>query len=261
MTKPTKSPQPLPFPTELRTWRRRRGFSQMALALEAAISTRHLSFLETGKAAPSRDMVQRLIVALGLPEYAENRFLLAAGFAPACSERSLEEDELSPFGAAVSELLSRHDPYPAWALDGSYRITAANDMAGRFLRAAGIGEADSLLERLCADPSLGGMLVNWPEAVGHLARRVRSEAARRGSRYHAEMAAMLRAQAAGAEDGSVTAAIPTVFRYEEQEFAFFSMLALFNTAEDLLLRDVRIELFFPKDQATKDRLAALSERS
>jgi transcriptional regulator with XRE-family HTH domain len=110
----------------LREWRQRRRLSQMDLALDAEISTRHLSFLETGRARPSRDMVLRLAERLEVPLRERNVLLLAAGFAPVFGERRLDDPALAPARAAVDLVLKGHEPYPAVAIDRHWTLVAAN---------------------------------------------------------------------------------------------------------------------------------------
>ncbi len=120
----------------LRDWRQRRRLSQMDLALEAEISTRHLSFVETGRAAPSREMVLRLAEVLEMPLRDRNLMLVAAGFAPVFPERSLDDPAVAAARAAVDLVLRGHEPYPAVALDRHWAIVAHNRAIAPFLRAA-----------------------------------------------------------------------------------------------------------------------------
>ena len=110
----------------LRAWRERRRLTQLELALEAGISTRHLSFVETGRSKPGRDTVLRIAEKLAVPFRERNRLLLAAGHAPAFPERSLEDPELEPVRQALDLILTRHEPYPAIVVDRSWNLVAAN---------------------------------------------------------------------------------------------------------------------------------------
>jgi transcriptional regulator with XRE-family HTH domain len=110
----------------LRTWRRRRSLSQLELALEADVSSRHVSFLETGRARPSREMVLRLAERLDIPLRERNRLLLAAGYAPLYAERSLEEPEMTPVHQALDRFLRAHEPYPAIVIDRHHNLVSSN---------------------------------------------------------------------------------------------------------------------------------------
>jgi transcriptional regulator with XRE-family HTH domain len=124
MTPPTQ-----PVGDLLRAWRERRRLSQLALALDADVSTRHLSFLETGRARPSREMLLRLMECLDVPLRERNRLLLAAGYAPAFPERGLNDPALQPARQAVERVLAAHKPFPAHAVDRHWTLVATNDVA------------------------------------------------------------------------------------------------------------------------------------
>lgn len=236
----------------LRHWRHRRRFSQMALALASDVSTRHISYLETGKASPSREMVLRLSRVLTPPPNERNTWLTAAGFAPLFQSRPLDDQELRPFRMAVRRLLDRHDPYPGWALDGDWRIVMANPAGEAVLRRLGLGRGQSIVAALIADPTLGGALENWREAVSHLAARLAAEARRKADDDAAAAALELSALAQrDIGDGPRPAAIPTRINDAGRVLSLISLQALFNTAEDATLADLRIELFFPTDSETE----------
>src|SRR4051812_36291671 len=164
--------------TPLPAWRQRRRLSQMALALEAEISTRHLSFLETGRAAPSREMVLRLAEPLELPLRERNRLLLAAGFAPVFPQRGLDDPALAPAMAAVRQVLAAHQPNPALAVDRHWQLVAANPMVERLMA----GAAPALLAppvnvlRLSLHPEgLAPRIANLAEWRAHLLARLRRQ--------------------------------------------------------------------------------------
>src|SRR5438874_3787207 len=126
----------------LRAWRRRRSLSQLELALEADVSSRHVSFLETGRARPSRDMVLRLAEHLEIQLRERNGLLLAAGYAPLYAERSLDEPEMAAVGQALERFLRAHEPYPAIVIDRHHNLVSANDALGVIIE----GVAPELLE-------------------------------------------------------------------------------------------------------------------
>ena len=140
--------------THLKTWRRRRGMSQLRLALEADVSARHIAFIETGRSNPTRAMVLRLSEALAVPRPERNTLLEAAGFSAAYTTRRLDADEMADIHAAIAWTLDRHDPYPAMALDRHWRLVRVNRAAARLLGAIGLSEGDSLLEVLLAASGL-----------------------------------------------------------------------------------------------------------
>lgn len=244
------------FGPTLKAWRTRRRMSQMALALAADVSTRHISYLETAKAAPSRDMVLRLADALNVPAHARNDWLTAAGFAPIYESRPLDSAELAPFMEAVARLLDRHDPYPGWALDPDWRIVLCNRVGKKLLRRVGIAPGDSLVAALVGDPTLGGALLNWREATLPLAHRLGAEARRRNDAETAKAAetlAVLSGQSPFAAPAS--AAVTTRLGIDGRTIELVSIQAAFNTANDLTLADLRTELFFPVGADSERNLA------
>src|SRR3954465_12109364 len=118
---------PVPLGTLLKDWRRRRRLSQLDLALEAGVSARHLSFVETGRSKPSREMVLHLAEQLEVPLRDRNHLLLAAGYAPAYGERPLDAPEMEPVREAIDGVLAGHAPFPAIAFDRWWNLVAANE--------------------------------------------------------------------------------------------------------------------------------------
>ena len=164
----------------LRAWRQRRSLSQLELALEADVSSRHVSFLETGRARPSRDMVLRFAEHLDIPLRERNRLLLAAGYAPLYVERWLEEPEMAPVHQALDRFLRAHEPYPAVVIDRHHNLVSANDALGALIE----GVAPELLEppasalRVALHPDgMAPRVLNLPEWSAHLLHRLRREAA------------------------------------------------------------------------------------
>ncbi len=220
----------------------------MALALAAEVSPRHISYLETGKAAPSQAMVLHLAEVLSVPKPVRNDWLTAAGFAPLFQSRVLDSEELRPFLAATERVLERHDPYPGWALDGHWRVIRANVAGAQLLGHLGLVIGDSLIDAILKDPTCGGLVVNWQEVVSHLASRLNAEARRRHDHATAKAAEQLAAIVPQSNaETPMPAAIPTQITLKGRTISLISLQALFNTAEDLTLSDVRIELFFPAD--------------
>jgi transcriptional regulator with XRE-family HTH domain len=168
------------FGERLRWWRDRRGLSQLALAGAAATTQRHLSFLESGRTAPSRTMVLRLAGALDLPLRQQNALLLAAGFAPAWRERDLAAPELAEVSRARTFMLDQQEPYPAFVVDRRWNLLRANAGAGRlvaFLLGPAPPAAPNLAKALLAPDALRPFIVNWPDTArfflsgGRAARR------------------------------------------------------------------------------------------
>src|SRR5690606_28095237 len=147
-----KGNQMTDFAPALRDWRQTRRLSQMALALDAGVSARHLAFLETGRARPSRGMVLRLAQALAVPRAGQNALLAAAGYAAHDPALPLDGDEMAQVRAAMDWTIRRHAPYPALVMDRLWRLVALNPVAARMFGAVGIGPGDSLLDLMQASP-------------------------------------------------------------------------------------------------------------
>lgn len=246
------------FGDHLRRWRTLRRMSQLDLALEAGVSSRHLSFLETGRAGPSRGMILQLADALAVPRAERNLMLTAAGHAPVYTARALDDPELAPVARAVRRLIERHDPYPALVMDRLWTITALNDGGARLFGAVGLGVGASLLDAM-AGPARAA-IVNWAEVGHHALMRLRAESLAGGGIAELDRAA--EALAADPEIAAFTPAtplpamVPTVFSLGETTLSFASVFAQFGSAEDIALSELKIELMFPADAATEAALGA-----
>jgi transcriptional regulator with XRE-family HTH domain len=238
--------------------------TQLDLALEAEISTRHLSFIETGRAQPSRAMLFRLAEQLQLPLRERNALLVAGGFAPAFPERPLADPALRAPRAAIELLLEAHEPYPALAIDRHWTLVAANGAVTRLLQ----GVAPSLLEppvnvlRLSLHPEgLGPRIANRAEWRAHLLMRLRRQVTTSGDPVLADLLRELTALAAphddGRENGGADYAdviVPFKLITPAGVLSFISTTTVFGTPLDITLSELAIESFFPADAATADRL-------
>jgi transcriptional regulator with XRE-family HTH domain len=237
------------FSTTLKTWRAARRYSQFDLAMRAEISTRHLSFLETRRARPSREMVLRLGEALELPLGARNQMLTQAGFAVRYTARNWNDEAMAPIRHAVSRQLERHMPYPALAVDRLWTIRLANPAGVTLLAPFGIGVGGSVVDLMML-AELPNVVENWPEVAHHAAVRLRTESAAQGGiPEFVEAIEYLTAEGAAYAPTSKPV-IPTIVRMGEQRLSMFSTISQFGTPEDLLLEDLKIELYYPMDDAT-----------
>ncbi len=245
------------FSHSLKTWRQARRFSQLDLALEAEVSARHISFLETGRARPSREMIARLGEALGLPLGAQNTLLTHAGFAARFATRDWDADEMAPVRAAVEHMMDRHAPYPAIALDREWRLIRLNGPAQMIYGMLGLSKGDSLLELMVSD-TLRGIVANWPEVAHHTALRLRTESAALGGVSVLDKAAAALSQVPRRGTLPTGAVVPIVLEMGTLRLSLFGTIAQFGTPEDVTLDGLRIELFFPADTATRLALAHLA---
>jgi transcriptional regulator with XRE-family HTH domain len=249
----------------LRRWRDQRRLSQMELALEADVSTRHLSFVETGRSQPSRAMVVRLAEHLDVPLRERNELLLAAGYAPAYPESSLEDAELGQVRDAVRRLLAAHEPYPAVAVDRRWELVDGN--AGLALITA--GAAAHLLEppvnalRLSLHPEgMAPRIANLAEWRGHVLGRLRREVTATQDAQLRSLLAELESYPGGDDDpaeavpppGAIV--VPLRLRGDAGELAFMSTITTFGTPLDITVSELSIEAFFPADDHTAAVLRA-----
>jgi len=254
------------FGDRLRHWRERRGFSQLALAAAAGSSQRHLSFLESGRTGPSRDMVLRLSAALDLPLRQQNAMLLAAGFAPAWRESDLAAPALGPVNAALDYMLAQQEPFPAVVVDRRWNLLRANRGAGRLVEfltgpapaAPPAGTRVNMAEWLVSPQGLRPLLANWDEVALHFLRGVQADALADGTQETADLVARLLEfpdVAALTEhaplDEPPGPVLAMHFRKGGAELRLFTAIATLGTPQDVTVQEIRIEAFFPADAATE----------
>ena len=249
----------------LRNWRQRRRLSQLDLANEAAVSARHLSFVENGRSRPSRELVLHLAEHLGVPLRERNTLLLAAGYAPSYGRTPLEDEAMTPVREALDQVLAGHEPFPAIVVDRHWDVVSANRPA---LGIMTNGVASHLLEppvnalRVTLHPDgLAPNIENFAEYAAHLVDRLRREAQAyaddRLLALHDEMCAYPGvAGSASPGDTARQVFVPLVLRTGEGVLTFFSMLATFGTARDITVEELAVESFFPADPATAEVLRA-----
>jgi transcriptional regulator with XRE-family HTH domain len=251
------------FGAQLREWRQRRRLSQLDLAGEADVSTRHLSFVETGRSMPSREMVLRLADRLEVPLRERNRLLTAAGFAPMYGERRLDDPALKAAREAVELVLKGHEPYPALAIDRHWSLVSYNRAVLPLLA----GVAPALLEapinvlRLSLHPDgLAPRIINLAQWRAHLLARLRQQVTVSADPVLAALADELRAYPAPTDDAhdSVEAGVvvPLVLQTPVGRLSFISTTTVFGTPVDITLSELALEAFFPADAATAAALNA-----
>jgi transcriptional regulator with XRE-family HTH domain len=252
----------------LRNWRTTRRLSQLDLALETGISSRHLSYLETGRAQPSRDMVLRLAVALQVPLSERNALLLAAGFAPLYRQTSLDALEMNHAKRAVEFTLAQQEPYPAIVVDQHWNILMRNHGATRFMALfpeCNLPGPPNGIRLLFHPEGLRPFIENWEDLAARLIQRVHRETATNPS--DEPMRTLLEELLAYPGVPSRWL-IPNLekppepfltidYRRDDLKIRLFSTIATFGTAQDLTLHGLRIESFFPADEATRAILTAL----
>ena len=261
---------PRPFGDHLRQWRQHRRLSQLDLAQEAEISTRHLSFVETGRSLPSREMVLRLAQRLDVPLRERNALLVAAGYAPMYRERPLDDPAQSAAKQAVELILKSHEPYPALAVDRHWNLVAANSMLPHLLAGADPSLLDPPVNvlRLSLHPSgLAPSIVNLAQWRNHLFERLRQQIHATGDAVLTALLEELRGyplpEGAGnlqLEGEHLGVAMPLRFRSRFGVLSFISTTTIFGTPLDVTLQELALETFFPADARTGEVLRDLASR-
>jgi transcriptional regulator with XRE-family HTH domain len=255
---------PQPFGDYLRHWRQHRRLSQLDLAQEAEISTRHLSFVETGRSVPSREMVLRLAERLDVPLRERNALLVAAGYAPMYRERTLDDPAFAPAKQAVELILKSHEPYPAFAVDRHWNLVAANNMVPVMLA----GADPSLLQgqvnvlRLSLHPQgVAPRIANLAQWRNHIFERLRQQIQATGDGVLVSLLEELRGYPVPEDaanlhiDGEhLGVVMPFKYRTDHGVLNFISTTTIFGTPVDVTLQELAMETFFPADAATAQAL-------
>jgi transcriptional regulator with XRE-family HTH domain len=249
----------------LRQWREHRRLSQLELSVQAEVSSRHLSFVETGRSSPSRDMVLHLADELDVPFRERNRLLLAAGYAPAYAETPLDSSQMSAVRAALRQVLTAHEPYPAVVVDRRWNMVDANATVAVLVD----GAAPELLAppanvlRISLHPDgVARRVVNLGEVRAHLLGRLRRQVALTGDPEVADLYEELRGYPCDQPEPDVEVpgpgdvVLPLRIRHGDGELAFFSTVATFGTPVDITVQELVIESFFPADATTAEALRA-----
>lgn len=252
------------FGDQLRAWRQRRRMSQLDLASEAGVSTRHLSFVETGRAAPSREMVLTLATQLEVPLRDQNALLVAAGFAPRYGARPIDHPELGAARAAVDAVLKGHAPNPALAVDRAWNLIAANDTAFKLMGrvAPHLLAAPANVLRISLHPEgLADAILNLQEWRAHIFARIERQIDASADAALIALLGELRAYPAPGARAAPLREIPvlTPLRLSTPlgTLSLISVTTLFGMPQDVTLDELAIESFFPADEASAALLARL----
>jgi transcriptional regulator with XRE-family HTH domain len=256
--------QRAPFGMLLRDWRRRRGASQLELALRSGVSQRHVSFLESGRARPSREMVVHLAVSLDVPLRHQNQLLLAAGFAPVYRQSNLAGPDMADVREAIDRILAHQEPYPAIVFDRLFNVQLANAATTRLVgfllgaQAAASSGPVNLLRLTLAPQGLRPWIVNWPQVAHYLITRTSAELALNG--LDPEARAFLDELSAYPDmptswrdtrpDETVSPILPLHFHKDGRDVRVMTTISTLGTPQDVTLQEMRIETFFPIDAAS-----------
>lgn len=258
----------------LRDWRQRRHISQLDLALEAEVSARHISFIETGRSQPSREMLLRLAKQLDIPLREQNALLVTAGFAPPYAQRSLDDPALESARAAIDLVLAGHEPYPALAVDRYWTLIAGNRAVAPFLAdvAPSLQRPPINVLRATLHPrGLASRIANFAQWRAHVIERVQRQAEAAGDPALEDLIAELRSypiprSARGFDDSADSREVPGVvvplrLRTDQGVLSFLYTTTVFGTPLDINLAELAIESFFPADPATADAMRQMAASS
>ncbi len=250
------------FPMRLKSWRHLRRLSQLDLALSSGVSQRHLSFLESGRARPSREMVLQLCETLNVPLRERNDLLVAAGFAPMFRSRPLDHPEMSRVLMAVHMMLSNHEPFPAVAIDCAWNIQMANAPFERLISmlaaehsARAGGERVNLMRLFFHRDGIRPYIRNWADIAPLLWHRATREAEALGGDEMRQLLDELRPYQSSEtlfckEGASLLPVLPVEIEKDGVRISLFTVIATFGTAQDVNANELRIESLFPADDAT-----------
>ncbi len=254
--------------TLLRDWRQRRRLSQMALALDAGVSPRHMSFIETGRSRPSPDVLMALAEVLAVPLRERNALLLAAGYAPRFSQRPLDAPDMRPVQAALARLLAAHEPYPGFVLDRAWNVVQANTAGARFIATllpTALREPVVNVYRASLHPDgLARVTVNFPQWAGDMLGNLRRAALQSGDAnliaLEQEVLAYPNIRALGARArqpaSQAPLLLPCVLDLPMGRLSLFTTLCTLGAPGDVTLSELCAELFYPADEASAEGLRA-----
>ena len=259
--------QVAPLGEQLREWRTRRRMSQMDLALDTEMSTRHLSFIETGRSKPSAEMLGRLADCLEVPHRARNALLLAAGYAPDYRERPLDSDEMAGMRAIVEHVLKGHEPYPALAVDRHWNMVAANDAIAILIEQVSpalLAPPINVLRIALHPDGLAPQIANYAMWRAHILHRLDLQIEASADPALAVLRHEIAGYAAEANDNDAgpvnSIAVPLVLDTIAGRISFVSTVTIFGTPVDITLSELAIEAFFPADAESAALLQELSAR-
>lgn len=258
------------FGTLLKEWRRLRGKSQLDLALDADVSTRHISFIESGRAAPSKEMILTLASALNVPLREQNVLLTAAGFSAYYQESNLDSVELTESKRALDLILSKHEPYPAVVMNRNWDILSTNTGANTFFSFlvgsdAPQDKTPNVLRMMFHSDLARKYVINWIDVARSLVSRVYREAL--GGVPDSTTLSVL-SEVLGYKDvpenlrapdltQPLTPFVPVIFEKQKKRFHFSSLVTTLGTPQDITLQEIRIECFYPMDEETENNVGVL----
>ena len=244
------------FGSLLRFWRKYRRYSQLQLAVELDVSSKHISFLETGRSSPSKEMLLKLANFLFLPKREINQWLYAAGYAPVYHELSEGDESLKLVYSAINHMLANHMPYPALVMNQDWDILQANDSAKSLMIDMGFSNHSNVLEALIDDKPETSKIINWHETASVVLTRLRHEISLIGGSKKLNDLEQRLAEAVNSDQDIFTPEANQVALCMELDIggnrlSFFSIISQLGAIQDVAVSEFKIELMFPADDETK----------
>lgn len=243
------------FGSICREWRKQRRYSQLKLAVELEVSSKHISFIETGRSMPSREMVIKIGMFLAIPKKEINRGLYAAGYTPAFTQLSYEHEDLKQVMSAIEHMLHSHMPYPAVVLNQNWDMIKANQSAFQLLEKLGFAGSQNLVEAMILDSSGRSNILNWHESAHAVLDRLKHDISMQCGNKKLEALKDELASCLANDDGNYTldTSKPTNtvhLQVSDNRLSFFSIIAQLGTIQDVTVSELRVELMFPADENT-----------
>jgi len=241
--------------TILKGWRNQYRYSQLNLATELGVSSKHISFLETGRSLPSRQMLLNIALFLNIAKSEINRALITAGFAPVYHKRDIEDENLKPVLSAINQMLESHMPYPAIVLNQNWDLIHANQAAIELLAKVGFIGETNFLQALINDNESDSFIINWQESMAQVLIRLRNEICALGSNetlesYEKQLAQKVDDKIILKVFSSNESVLTTQLNLDGKTYAFFSIIANLGAVQDVAISEFKIELMFPSDDKT-----------
>lgn len=248
----------------LKKWRNQHRYSQLQLAVELGISSKHISFIETGRSLPSKEMILKICSFLFIPKREINRALYSAGYAPIYAELSSSDVSLKPIFEAIEKMIQNHMPYPAIVLNQSWDVVMLNDSAQKLFATLGYSEYTNLIEALVADNPNNSKIINWHEVLLAVQMRLKQEIIMLGDpqklqEYENQLSECLLSNTESTHNESEIV-LSTQIQSKEEVLSFFSIVSQLGTVQDVTLSEYKIELMFPVDEITKKYYAGTYEK-
>jgi len=242
----------------LKTWRKKRKYSQMTLAMELDISSKHISFIETGRSYASKEMILKIGEFLEIPKQEVNRALSSSGYSQIYTELPLSHEDMKPVADAIDKMIENHMPYPALVLDSNLDIVKANASAIKLMEDLGFSDHSNIIEILISGEHVTSKLINCPEVAAAFLTRLRQEIAISGdksSHLHILEKRLNACLPQNEEDIGVyekQVVVPTKLQLPGYVLSLFSVFAQLSTVQDVTATEFKVELMFPADEKTKE---------